>query len=132
MHVVTTGHSGAEDRLGNLGHAHVVGGLDLARVTRIDDRSVSSHVAVVRHGNRSSTLRNVTTSQAHGTESTDKATETVMGSSRVGHAASSNIMSTLSGDISMAHTVAALVVMVVGSHSGRIVVRHGHFLRARS
>lgn len=131
MHVVAAMNSGTEDRLSHLGHAHVVGRLDLASVARIDDRSISSHVAVGRHGNRSSTLRNVTTSQAHCTKRTDKATETVMRSSWIGHAASSNIMSALSRDVSMAHTMAALVV-VVRSHRGRGAVRHGHFLQRRS
>lgn len=111
-------------------HAHVERSGDSSIGGIVHDRSVDGHIASVRHGNRSSTLRKVIISQAESAEVTNKTTKAVMVGGRVVHATSSSdiVRSSIGSHVSRGHAMTRSLVVGVGSHSGRSVVRHGEFL----
>lgn len=128
MHVVASGDARAVDRVRDLGHSHVVRSLNVASITRVDDRGVSGHVAARRDGNRRSALGNVIISQAESAERTDKTAQAIMmGRLVVNATGSSNIMSSLSSHVSRSRAGARTLIVGIGSHSGVVVVRHCDF-----
>lgn len=126
-HIVTSSSIGSVG-VGNLRDTHVRS--LVTTIARIDDRGVSRHIVVGRHGNWSSALgKVVVVGHAESAERTNKTTKAIRVGSWIVYA-TSNVVSSLGRDIGRGHVVASLIV-VVGGHDGRIVVRHGHFLMAK-
>lgn len=130
--VVTTRNAASVDVIGSL-HAHVEGSRDVSIGGVVHDRGVDGHVASMGH-DRSSSLSKVTISQAESAEVTNKTAKGVRMGGRVVHATSSSsniVRSSVGSHVSRGHavTLSLVVVVAVGSHGGRSVVRHGEFLR---
>lgn len=125
--VVTSRDAAAVDGIGRL-HSHIERSRDTS-ICVVHDRGISSNEAGGGHGNWSSALVKVIMSQAESAELTDKTSKSVVVGGWVVNATSSNIVrSSIGSHVSRGHAGTRSLVVAVGSHRGRIVVRHDESL----